>query len=67
LLPLILKEECQPGWYPLMKYMNEEPRVSVVITTRNRHAVLWRRDLLNNVCFALRLVNVQLSQEEQLD
>jgi hypothetical protein len=59
--------------------MNEEPLVSVVITTRNRPDVstravrsalpkcLWRRYLIDNVYFSLRLVSAQLPQEEQLD
>jgi hypothetical protein len=59
--------------------MNEQPLASVVITTRNRPDVitravrsawpkrLWRRYLIGNVYFALRLVSAQLAQEEQLD
>jgi len=59
--------------------MNEQPLVSVVITTRNRPDVvsravrsalpkrLWRRHLIGNVYFALRLVSAELAQEEQLD
>jgi hypothetical protein len=43
--------------------MNEEPLVSVVIPTRNRRDVLWRRYLIGNVYFALRLVSAQLAQE----
>jgi glycosyltransferase involved in cell wall biosynthesis len=59
--------------------MNEEPLVSVVITTRNRPNVitraarsalpkhLWRWYLIGNVYFALRLVSAQPAREEQLD
>jgi hypothetical protein len=59
--------------------MNEQPLVSAVITTRNRPELvtravrsalpkrLWRRYLIGNVYFALRLVSGQLAQEEQLD
>jgi hypothetical protein len=59
--------------------MNEQPLVSVVITTRNRPDVstravssallkrLWGRYLIGNVYFSLRLVSAQLAQEEQLD
>jgi len=37
--------------------MNEKPLVSVVIPTRNRRDVLWRRCLIGNVFFALRPVS----------
>jgi glycosyltransferase involved in cell wall biosynthesis len=59
--------------------MNEQPLVSVVITTRNRPELvtravrsalpkrLWRRHLIGNVCFALRLLSAPFAQEEQLD
>jgi hypothetical protein len=59
--------------------MKEQPLVSVVITTRNRPELvtravrsalpkrLWRRYLIGNVYFALRLVSGQLAQEKQLD
>jgi hypothetical protein len=44
--------------------MNEQPLVSVVITTRNRPDVVTRA---GNVYFTLRLVSAPLAQEEQLD
>jgi hypothetical protein len=59
--------------------MNEQPLVSVVITTRNRPDVstravrsalpkrLRRRDLIGSVYFSLRLPSAHLAQEEQLD
>ena len=59
--------------------MNEQPLVSVVITTRSRPELvtravrsalpkrLRRRYLIGNVYFALRLVSGQLAKEEQLD
>ena len=59
--------------------MNEQPLVSVVITTRSRSELvtravrsalpkrLWRRYLIGNVCFSPRLASAQLAQEEQLD
>ena len=59
--------------------MNEQPLVSVVITTRSRSELVtravrsalskrfWGGYLIGNVYFALRLVSAQLAQEEQLD
>jgi hypothetical protein len=44
--------------------MNEQPLVSVVITTRNRPEVVTRA---GDVYFTLRFVSAPFAQEEQLD